>query len=242
MLMSSVNLTANSLGWGNQPSFEAGVRVEEPAEVESLGRTVTAIWDSCPFRLHLLGTDVSLQQEGTRSVDLRQLQSEVSPACRMNWSFPPTHFGVRDLLVELCDAAHERLVFSAMSFFDMDKVPALHSAICRALRRGVHVIAIVRPEHFKPDQYPDASTMALIDQGLQLVGRSGLHAKGVVADKTSALIMSANLNPFSLESQVDSANIECGLLCRKMSWGPMLDYGSLIEWISEHPTHRYAHR
>jgi len=242
MLISSVNLTGNSLGWGPQSSFEAGLRVDASADVDAWVRAFSALWDGCPFRLHLLGEDVSLQQEGTSGIDPSRLESESSPGCQMAWSLPNVHYGIRDQLVDLCDTASHQIVFAAMSFYDTDRVPLLHSAIERALRRGVKVIVVIRPEHFKPDQYPDASTQALIDQGLELLGRSGVHAKGASADSTRIAIFSANFNPFSLQGVDASAHIECALFCRRSSSQMLNDYGKLLEWIAEHPTHRFVRR
>jgi len=240
MLISSVNLTANSLGWGTHSSLEAGLRIDAQADVAAWASAVMALWDACPFRLHLLGADVSLQQEGVTGIKLGRLEVESSPGCHMAWSLPPVHHGICNQLVALCDSAMRQIIFAAMSFYDIDRVPLLHSAIRRALQRGVKVAVVVRPEHFKQDQYPDASTQALIEKGLELLGCSGLHAKGASADSTRTAILSANFNPFSLESDDGSAHVECAMLC----WHPypscLGEYGRLLDWLVNHPTHRYV--
>lgn len=188
ILISSANLTANSLGWGQIASLEAGVRVETPSDVAQWQGAVEALWECCPFRLRLLREDVSLQQEGAADVSQGTLNCETSSGCYMAWSFPPVLHGIRDQLVNLCDESTRRITLCAMSFYDIDHVPSLYAAVSRALRRGVKVTAIVRPEHFKPEQYPDASTLALIDQGLELLGHTGLHAKGVSVDSVTVAI------------------------------------------------------
>ena len=51
----------------------------------------------------------------------------------------------------------------------------------------------------------------LIENGMKLHGIAGLHAKGLLVDQKEAIIYSANINRFSLTSELESHNMEMGL-------------------------------
>ncbi len=88
---------------------------------------------------------------------------------------------------------------------------------------------IVRPDHFRPDQFPDHSTKHLLENGLRLLGVSSLHAKGIVVDENACAIFSGNVNPFSLDCQDASAQVELGL-CEYGDAKILRHYG---KWLTE---------
>lgn len=243
LLLSSVNLTPNSMGEGAHPSLEAGVQIDDSEVVSSWTAAMVSLWDACPLRLHLMGTDVSLQQEPVTPFVGSQVELErTRPHC-MAWSFPPMVFQLRDLLVELCETARERIVFSALTFFlEHEKahlqVSALRQAIVEALQRGVRVTVVVRPEHFPLSEYPNRGTLDLIACGLRLHGMKGLHAKGVLVDTSACAILSGNINPYSLECGADSAHVECGY-CERGELNVMAGYAVFLAWLAANPSHVY---
>lgn len=238
VVLSSANWTANSLGWGSQPSLEAGVSICEPPIVSAWGNALSTLWECCPFRLHSLDNDVSLQEEPSPALPIGELDRLCMDNVQMSWSYPPEHYGIRDRLVDLVRRAAQSIVFSALSFYDTDRIPILHQALEEALARGVSVTVVVRPGEFPADRYPDPSTRRLLERGLLLRGVEGLHAKGIAVDGAACGLFSANVNPFSLQSNAESAHVECGLFVNPND--PLLRaYGQFIEELNRKATHAY---
>jgi phosphatidylserine/phosphatidylglycerophosphate/cardiolipin synthase-like enzyme len=131
-------------------------------------------------------------------------------------------------LLKLIRHAREKITCVALSFYDTDKVDSIHTELLGALSRGVKVTVIVRPEHFRPDQYPDPSTKRLLENGLRLLGMSALHAKGMVVDGSSCAIFSGNINPYSLQSDANSAQVEIGLF----EFGQLSVLRSYGKWLT----------
>jgi len=211
VILSSANGTPNSLGWGSQPSVEAGISINEPMAVSKIAMVIGKVWEQCPFRLHLLENDISLQESAVDRQNAFPLESAIYDNSQIVWSYPPNGRALRDALVRLIRQAREKITFAALSFYETDKVNLLHTALLEALGRGVCVTVIVRPEHFRSNQYPDLSTKTLLENGMRLLGVSALHAKGLVIDNNACAIFSGNINPYSLESAADSAQVEFGL-------------------------------
>jgi len=211
VILSSANGTPNSLGWGSQPSVEAGISINEPMAVSKIAMVIGQVWEQCPFRLHLLENDISLQESAVDRQNAFPLESAIYDNSQIVWSYPPNGRALRDALVRLIRQAREKITFAALSFYETDKVNLLHTALLEALGRGVCVTVIVRPEHFRSNQYPDLSTKTLLENGMRLLGVSALHAKGLVIDNNACAIFSGNINPYSLESAADSAQVEFGL-------------------------------
>lgn len=211
LILSSANGTSNSMGWGLQPSVEAGIRIKEPFVVQKIATAIGHLWELCPFRLHMLEQDISLQESAIdRRLDF-PFETTNCDNFRLVWSYPPHGRALRDLLVRLIRQAREKITCAALSFYETSSVYSLHTVLLDALKRGVRVTVIVRPEHFHPDQYPDPSTKHLLENGMRLLGISTLHAKGIVIDNNACAIFSGNINPYSLESDADSAQVEIGI-------------------------------
>ena len=238
VVLSSANWTANSLGWGSRPSLEAGVSIREPPIVSAWCNTLTRLWESCPFRLHSLDKDVSLQEESSPRLPADQLDRLCLNSVQMSWSYPPEHYGIRDQLVSAVRRAEKSVAISALSFYDTDRIPDLHQALTEALARGVSVTVVVRLEEFPADRYPDPSTQRLLERGLLLRGVEGLHVKGIAVDSAVYGLFSANINPFSLQSSAESAHVECGVFATP-NYPPLRAYGLLIEELCRQATHAY---
>ncbi len=117
-------------------------------------------------------------------------------------------------------------------------IPLLHHALQEALARGVTVTAVVRPEESPADRYPDPSTRSLLDRGMTLRGFERLHAKGIVVDGSRCGLFSANINPFSLQSNTESAHVECGVFTDLGSSLPQA-YAQFIQEMDQQATHVY---
>jgi phosphatidylserine/phosphatidylglycerophosphate/cardiolipin synthase-like enzyme len=239
--VSSANLDSNSLGWGRQPSMEAGIRLEAPEQVATLVESFETLWSACGLELNLDRSDLSLQSiPKLRDFDPIELDRDVGDLLiRRSWP-PRGGRGLRDQLREVVAVVRSRLVLSALSLYETDRIAGFHEALRDALSRGVEVVAVVRPEHFPVHKYPDAdpSTLELVRGGMRLLGVKGLHAKGILADDATCGLMSANYNPFSLDSTVESAHVECGI------FGPsetllFRDYSRFLSRLPSVATHRY---
>jgi len=239
LILSSANWVPNSLGWGPRPALEAGVYIDRLDLAATWAGAFGQLWEACPFRLRQQDRDLSLQQERVRELAPGDLECAGVGGVRMSWTFPPSHRGLRDLLVGLVQQAQKRLILAAMSFFDVEAVSGLQEALVGALCRGVRVTVIVRPEEFRSDQYPDPSTRRLVQQGLRLLGIEGLHAKGVLVDRFACALFSANFNPYSLDSNADSAHVECGL-CETGGLSLLLPYANFLEHLEQQATHFYG--
>lgn len=212
--LSSANLTKNSLGGNANSSLEVGLAVARREQVEQLLLLLSKLWDSCPFRLILNESDVSIEQHGSGE----QIADIANPAAQQGLlvnSPADDFFTLTNAIINAVNKSENELIFVSMSFFDANQVPQLEDAVLAALSRGVRVTTFIRPEHFSKEEtrgeYPDPSTKRLIESGMELRGVTGLHAKGLLADQREGLIYSANINPFSLTSGRESNHIEMGL-------------------------------
>ena len=211
--VSSANLASNSLGWGQQSSIEAGLKIEETTQVASLVASFDRLWSACSTQLILDGADVSMQNvSGSKRLSSIDLDRDMT-GLETRWSWPPGGRGLRDRLVDVINGARRRLILAALTLYDTDSIGGFHEALVKALSRGVAVDAVVRPEHFEVHQYPDRDpgVMDLIRRGMRLVGVTGLHAKGILSDEAVCGLMTANFNAYSLDSFVDTAHVECGI-------------------------------
>jgi len=213
-MLSSANLTQNSLGGNANSSVEVGLAVDRQDQVDQLLLLLSHLWNSCPFSLILNGNDVSFEQHGSGE----QIAAVANVAARQGLlvnSPGEGFFSLTKAIVAAVDNSLSGLIFASMSFFETNLVPQLEDAVLAALARGVQVTAIIRPEHFREEEkngkYPDPSTKRLIESGLQLRGVTGLHAKGLLGDQSEGLVFSANINPFSLTGGRESNHMEMGL-------------------------------
>lgn len=213
-ILSSANLTSNSLGGTATSSLEVGLAIARQEQVDLLLLLLSQIWKSCPFRLMLNENDVSIEQHGSGE-DVASVANSFSRKGVLVNSPRESFFSLTEAIVTAVANSKSELIIAAMSFYDTSEVPRLEEAIDAALARGVQVTAIIRPEHFreaeKRGEYPDPSTKRLIESGMQLRGITGLHAKGMLIDQSEGIVFSANINPFSMINGCESNHLEIGL-------------------------------
>ena len=212
-ILSSANLTQNSLGGSLNSSLEVGLAVGRQEQVDQLLLLLSELWSSCPFSLLLNGEDVSIEQHGCGEQVAHVAKTAAQCGLLVN-SPRESFFSLTDAIVTAVNQSNREVIFASMSFFDANRVPQLEDAVLAALGRGVQVTAIIRPEHFCKEEtrgeYPDPSTNRLVESGLELQGIAGQHAKGLLVDQSDGLIFSANINPYSLTSGLESHHMELG--------------------------------
>lgn len=218
-LLSSANLTENSLGGNSGSSLEVGLSIDRNDQVEGLLKVLSCLWDTCPFRLILNGADVSIEQQGSEEC-IALIARMVSAAGLLANSPGEEFFSLTEAIIKGINTSKFELTIASMSFFEVNRAPGLEEALLAALRREVRVTAIIRLEHFRKEvengKYPDASTRKLIEAGMKLVGIAGMHAKGLLVDQYEGIVFSANINPYSLTSELESNHIELGIKLLKV--------------------------
>lgn len=208
-LFSTANLNENSLGTGRQNAVEAAILFEGGPEVAAGQRLFDAIWEGCPTRQEKRDDRISIARiASTARLPIAGDCSVRAGAAEFLLSTPLNHLLARRMTT-LLNMAKSKIVFLAMSIYDLEKVPVLFDAFMRALSRKVDVTVVVRTgvEQFKPSEWPDPSTKKLIAHGLKIIEISRLHAKGVFVDDEIGLMMSANLNPYSL-GDLETSHVE----------------------------------
>ena len=207
----SVNLTNNSLGF-KPGALEVMVRIEDPRTVAALQDSFDALWKYTPFRQHLHGERLRIEQKqkAVVPIDAEILSTKIRSGLALHWNVPGQSATLLDSIVNEIKRAHSSVVLCARSFVDLHEVPRLLGALNAALQRGVKITAVVAQDAFTEAQYPDPPTGELLSAGLVIRGWSGLHAKGVLVDNKTVILLSANFNP-SLNMDNPHANIECGI-------------------------------
>lgn len=146
------------------------------------------------------------------------------------WTGPDTNVPVRrndEALYEVIASAERELLVVSFVVFN---VPRVHEGLVAAANRGVEVRLVLEFHGAKEDeppnpakalgQLPDAVRVLHwpLDKRPQMSNRRGyIHAKCAVADRSIAVVSSANLTLYALE-----ANIELGVLIRGGSVPPRI--------------------
>ena len=208
-LFSTANLNENSLGTGTQNAVEAAILFEGGPEVVAGQRLFDAIWYGCPTRQEKRDARICIARIASKArLPAAGDCSVRAGAVEFLLSTPLNRLLARRLTT-LLNMAKSKIVFLAMSIYDLEKVPVLFDAIMGALARKVNVTVLVRTgvEQFKPEDWPDPSTKELQKKGLKIVEIPHLHAKGLFVDDETGLMMSANLNPYSL-GDLETSHVE----------------------------------
>ena len=123
-------------------------------------------------------------------------------------STPSNRFLAKRMAALLLEA-RKNVLLATMSIYDLEKVPIVFNALCGVLSKGIAVTVLARTgiEQFKPEDWPDPSTKKLIELGLKIVEVPHLHAKGLFVDGQIGMMMSANLNPYSL-GNLETSHVE----------------------------------
>jgi phosphatidylserine/phosphatidylglycerophosphate/cardiolipin synthase-like enzyme len=208
-LFSTANLNENSLGTGNQNAVEAAILFEGGPEVAAGRRIFDAVWEGCPTRQEKRDDRISIARIASKARLPTAGDCSVRVGAVEFLLSTPLNRLLARRLTTLLNMAKSKIIFLAMSIYDLEKLPALFDAFMRALSRKVDVTVIVRTgvEQFKSSEWPDPSTKKLMAHGLKIVEIPRLHAKGVFVDDEIGLMMSANLNPYSL-GDLETSHVE----------------------------------
>lgn len=234
----SANLTKNSL---RGRALEAAIVIDDQASLAGTKGAFDRIWRSSPYSMKALAGAVTLDEKLQKSHATES--QEPSKWCLGDAELllsAPAIGVISEKLTQMINGAKFEIFLITMSLYETDTIPGFGDALLAALRRGVHVRAVVRPEHFKTDEYPDPATVELIKHGMELRGITGLHAKGILIDKQFCGILSANFNPYSLNGQRTEANLETAIVGSALA--PALkDFAAFVEKLACNPTHEFVH-
>ena len=216
LLFLSANLNSNSLGNGQNNALEICAVFQNHPAIQTAKNLFDEIWEHCPYRQFIRGgNQISIVEENISDIN------EIQPIVRMgalDFIFScPGNMALSNYIASLIELSQKEIILMAMSMYDLEQVPLLFASLMNALKRNVRVISLLRNgnEQFKEGQWPDPSTIKLIKAGMKIHEIPHLHAKCVIVDGRHSVIMSANLNPFSL-GNTPTSHIELGL-CADMN-------------------------
>ncbi len=236
-VVTSANLSHNSLGRGENPAIEAGIIIEDEAVVSELTRGFEHLWQTCPYKQQLSYSNISLSEEAQDKSPNEEKQISGNALLQIHWNIPPSCNDLLKKIVSEIDSATSILLISALSLYDTKEVPSLHSALIKALHRGVKVTMVVRHDGFPRQKYPDPSTTDLLRHGLRLVTRRQLHLKAMLVDERQVGLFSANFNPYSLNTARRSAHIELGIF--GPANGVLAGVAAFLKNTAESPEYEY---
>ena len=208
-LFTTANLNENSLGSGAKNALEAAFLFENGPEIDAGRRLFNAIWEGSVIRQAKRDNLMAIVRQASK---IRMPTAEDCAARIGSTEFllstPSNQFLARRI-ASMLQSAKREVVMTTMSIYDLENVPVLFKALSGVLERGVKVTVIARTgiEQFKPSQWPDPSTKKLMALGLKIVEVPHLHAKGVFIDGRTGMMMSANLNPYSL-GNLETSHVE----------------------------------
>ena len=209
-LFTTANLNENSLGKGPRSAVEAAILFENTHEVAAGGRLFEAIWEGCPTRQGKRDDMISVARVVSKAKCPAAVDCSIRSGVAEFILSTPENLLLSRRISALLGFAKKRAVFLAMSIYDLEKVPRLFNALLLALDRKIDVQVLVRPgveQNFKPSDWPDPSTKKLMAHGMKIIEVPHLHAKGVFIDGEIGLMMSANLNPYSL-GDLETSHVE----------------------------------
>ena len=209
----SANVTPNALHVGDRPSIEAGVLFRRPDAVALVREQLAMLWQGCALKQQQSEGEIFIAEDPAPVLDGSLFDRTLADGTSFSWQLPfmESH-SVRQRLITNLSSAERSIKLLALSFYETNSIPGLHSALLAALRRGVDVLTVVRP----PDRqhggaFPDPDTLELIDAGMRLEGLSGLHAKGACVDGSWALAFTGNFNRYSLDGMSETDHVEFGV-------------------------------
>ena len=246
-IISSANLTANSLGWG-QPVVEAGLLLHEPKMLSALLHSSTALWQQAPLAFHIIAdeeqTGYSIQSRSSRIAEVTPEMETTNGS--VLWNLPGVASPLALRIAHAIESARKRVILCAYTLYELDRgVQKIESAVLGALRRGVEVVALVRSNNdsILSKGWPDLSTRGLVKAGMLLLGISGLHAKGLLVDENVCGIFSANFNRFSLSHESSTAlevpDLELGIVGAANSM-PLKPLAQWLHTLPAYATHRWV--
>lgn len=212
MFVTSANLNANSLGVGGANSLEVAVAFDDGLVARAGEDLFREIWNHARYEQVRHDEHISILRR-PRVGEMRLLACLQTPRDATFLLSTPENGLLARKMAGMVAGAEKRVRLATMSLYDLKEVPVLFEALTEALRRKVKIQIAVRPPeemHFSSEQWPDPSTKELTACGLEIVQVPHLHAKGMVVDRMSVMMTSANFNPYSLGNKPTS-HIELGL-------------------------------
>jgi len=231
VMFGSANFTTNSI---RGKAIELAMRREEAVWSNALGTAFQQVWESCIWSLGSSNRALMLQQRIGTPIKMETAAHHYPAVCL---SQPGSPAAIAETLTSIINRAGKEVILTGLSFYDTSLLPGFWAAMKGALDRNVRLRVAVRPEHFKIEKFPDESTRELLDSGLELVGVSDLHAKGVLVDNQICGLLSANFNPYSLDPTIETSNLEMGVFERVEDAG-WLAAANFLRSLVEVPTHR----
>jgi phosphatidylserine/phosphatidylglycerophosphate/cardiolipin synthase-like enzyme len=239
-IVSSANLSSNSLGWGKQPACEAGVLLGKSAPLSCLGNLFEGLWQAAPYQMHARLGDTELVEEKGSELPPEML-TQSCEGDRIVLSMPPDEFRLLDEIVTACDRATESILILCMSCYGLAEMPHLLEALEKALAKGIPVTLVVRKDFWGDAIWPDKGLDGLHRAGMQIKCIPNLHVKGLVIDDREVGIFSANITPYSLNNTGLSAHVEIGIFgdVSEPSWQEWRD---LLVGLAEEAENAFALR
>lgn len=210
---------ARSIEQEPSPTSAARGRAANKYPAPNYRRHVVAVFDAWTSEPYVAGSGVSLAlQAAIQAVgSLRDLQ-----AVEIVWTGPATGLVVarstREVLIEVIRAARKSLICLSFAAY---KTKVVQDELVAAAKRGVDVMLILETEADSKGRLTTDARAAF--ENLESVasfyvwpgesrpsvgsGTARLHAKAVIADRSVALVSSANLTGAAIDS-----NIELGLV------------------------------
>lgn len=230
VFVTTANLNANGLGVGTANAIEAGLVYAGRSFAMAADTLFRAIWNHACYRQVRTDDQISI-------VSIPQAREIPMDACVQEvrgYTFllsTPENQLLARRLAAMISSARETVDMISMSIYDLGNVSGVFTAINHALKRGVKIRVCARTgtEMFKAEQWPDPATKELVRNGVILCQYPHLHAKGVVVDGNEVLLMSANLNPFSLGS-APTAHIEVAV-AGSTSLKPMSEFAAFVSGL-----------
>jgi phosphatidylserine/phosphatidylglycerophosphate/cardiolipin synthase-like enzyme len=219
----SANLTANALGTGQSPSLEV-MQEFEGAAARGLQAIGDHLWQLSPWRLHAVA-------DGATRVQEQRVNPHPPPMfAGMALGVPGHDNPILRTWLQAIERARRSVFLFTYSAFQWGAIPRLVDVVASALGRGVRVELAYRPGR-ACRQGDDGALVALVDQGLQLLPIGGLHAKGLIVDRSWVGLTSGNLTPHSLAGSSESDNVELAVWGREPE---MLDSRRQLESMVNH--------
>lgn len=199
-MIGSVNLTANALGTGSDPSIEV-LQSLEGSLAQRISGGADRLWRSAPWHLHGGG--------GTNTVQERQREEPVSiKDDGILFQLPGPDDQLLEKWAQAIDTSNDTVQLVTMSAYGWKQMPMLCRSIRSALERGVRVDLAHRAECRVPHPDDDGWLASLIKAGMGVSPVPKLHAKGLVVDGYWTGLTSGNLNPYSFVPRHSSDHAE----------------------------------
>ena len=194
LLVTSANINTNSL----EKNIETGIRVDDPITVKSFHSFFSYLW------LHEANQHIRPSKNDPRLGNpWSQAETPDSPSATANaiWTLDNRRMSLVESIIDRIKSAKKTLRIStyALSNAESGIGKQVVDELVKASQRGVEItilyhatdVAIGRP----PREHEAEGFLRLMScRGLSIKGHPNLHAKHVIADGTSGLLFTANLD------------------------------------------------